>query len=80
MSKKNLTAAANLGAPSYKVLVESGYKIVVKDNVWIAENNKWILRADGPIQLLGLASLVEKKDENWRVTDKEIDEFLEIIR
>ncbi|WP_299189353.1 hypothetical protein [uncultured Aquimarina sp.] len=80
MNKKRLSVAANLGPPSYKILLELGYQVTVEEKTWIAESNEWILRAEGPIELLGLASIVEKKGENWKVTDKEILEFIEKIK
>lgn len=78
VNKKSLSVAGNLEVPSYKTLRESGYRITKKDGVWTAENDFWILNAESQIELLGLASLVEKKGDNWRVTDDEIDEFLKL--
>ncbi|AXT54648.1 hypothetical protein D1815_02350 [Aquimarina sp. AD1] len=79
MNKKRLSVAANLGAPSYKMLLELGYEITIEGKTWIAESDDWILRSEGPIELLGLANIVEKKGENWKVTDSEIAEFLKKI-
>ncbi|MCF7559469.1 hypothetical protein L3X39_02380 [Sabulilitoribacter multivorans] len=80
INKKSLSVAGNLEVPSYKILKELGYNIIKQDEIWVAENDYWTLQAKSQIELLGLANLIEKKGDNWRVTDNEIEEFLKLSK
>ncbi|WP_394747650.1 hypothetical protein [Spongiimicrobium salis] len=76
VNKKNLSTSGNIVVPSYKTLVEEGSRVTLQEGIWIAESDTWILKAEGPLEFLGLANLIKKKGEHWKATDNEIDGFL----
>jgi len=80
MDEIRLSAAGNTMAPCYYALRELGY--TVKNNrsgeteTWYAEKEGQKLAAMDPCMLLGLAKLIEMRGRQWRVSDEQIDEFL----
>nr|CAP48447.1 putative integron gene cassette protein [uncultured bacterium] len=76
-----IPAAGNTMAPCWVVLEELGYTVTttyLNDNeIWVAEKEDMNLQADDPCTLLGLAKLVEIRGKNWRVSDSQIDDFVQ---
>ena len=73
--------ASNVMTPTYLALQARGYTVRCRrspdgDEFWTAENDTTVLRADGPVALLGLAALVETRGPEWTADDAEIDAFL----
>jgi hypothetical protein len=80
--KEYISAAGNTEVPAYLVLKAKGYQITVtsikgsQEQTWSAENDRVCLRAEGPIELLGMVSMYEKRGSSWRASDEEIDDFV----
>ena len=76
-----LSAAGNTEVPAYLVLKEMGFKISVieiesSEQLWTAQKQGLELNGASPLELLGLAQLVQCRGTNWRANDKEIDDFV----
>jgi hypothetical protein len=75
-----ITAAGNTMAPCWVTLEAMGYSVSNKvegnEETWYAVKEGIRLTATEPCQLLGLAGLIEARGENWRVSDDQIDSFL----
>jgi hypothetical protein len=75
-----LAAAANVEVPAILLLEQRGYAVTVtrSDDAeqWIAARGEVELSGEGPLQLLGLASLAEARGASWRVTDEQIQDTL----
>ncbi len=81
MPKKALAAAANVEVPAYLALRRRGYTVRVEGGGtgkerWLAESDTHRLLGDGPLQLLGLAALLETLGDDWQASDAAIDDFL----
>jgi len=80
--KEKISAAGNTEVPAYLVLKAKGYQITVTsikgshEQTWSAENDNVCLSAEGPIELLGMVSMYEKRGADWRASDEEIDDFV----
>jgi len=76
--KFKLSVAGNVEAPSYKLIQDMGYEIVkIKEN-WIASDHNSEFCADNPLELLGLVTLYRSKGDDWKVSDKTIEEFINL--
>ena len=75
-----LSAASNLLAPAYYLLVEQGFSVRYESaqSWWIAEKDDIRLLAYDPIELCGLAFIQEKKGEEWAASDEAIEAFLKL--
>jgi hypothetical protein len=72
-----LCTAGNVEVPAYLVLRQKDYAVTACGNEgWYAEKDGLRFLADSLIALLGLVSMYEVRDANWRATDQEIDDFL----
>lgn len=47
-----------------------------ESEIWVAENDSALLRADSPTELLGLVSMYEHRGKDWIASDSDIDTFL----
>lgn len=78
--KTHISAAGNTEVPSYLVLTNKGYSVSKLEQknteIWIAENDSVKIKAESPIELLGLVSMVEYRGKDWKASDAEIDTFL----
>jgi len=80
--KETIASAGNTDTPAYLVLMEKGYKITVtpiegsREETWTAESDNVCLMANGPVELLGLASMYEQRGSAWKASDEEIDDFV----
>jgi len=75
-------ALANTLAPAHAELRKLGFSVTRQPalgslrSILRAERPGLVLEADDTLQLLGLATLVERRGEKWRPTDCEVDAFL----
>lgn len=78
--KFRIASAFNTFAPALAVLHEHGYTVSPVEGlpgVLRAENGRFILSAEDPLQLLGLAALAQARGElSFSPTDKEIEDLL----
>ena len=75
-----LAAAGNVEAPANLVLVAKGYCVVRRDGEseeWRADKEGVQLVGGSPLELLGLACLLDVRGAAWRASDAEIAAFLE---
>ena len=75
----HLAAAGNTEIPAYLALKKEGFEIIQQagdPEMWLAENGEVKFSAESPLQLLGLWALWAKRGEDWRASDREIDDFL----
>jgi len=79
-----IAAAANMLAPAHSELLKLGFSVT---QVAASERGPSILRAtkaslvlegEDTLQLLGLATLAEKRGANWEPTDSEVNAFLRL--
>ena len=80
MSKpEHLKAAGNVEIPCLLALRSQGFsvsrKVLGESEEWTAERPDLVLTADDPLGLLGRASLRERRGQDWRASDEEIDAF-----
>ena len=80
MKQETIAAAGNVEAPSVAVLEKLGFIITCEPtgsgNEWVALRSDLRLRAESPLQLLGLYSMREHRGADWAPTDAEIDSML----
>lgn len=81
MSKFRIAAAGNTEIPAYLALLEKGYivrweRLPEERAFWFAGKDDYELVAAGPLELLGIAAMVETRGPDWRATDEEIGEFM----
>ena len=81
----NLAAAGNVLAPALAVLRKLGFKVTLlvqgnqsAEQVFQAEKPGLRLRAEDPLLLLGLAKLVETRGADWKPTEEEVEDFLQL--
>ena len=78
-----IAAAGNTETPAYLALLARGLDIsksatnAGSDEQWTATDGQRYFIGSGPLELLGLVALVDARGEDWRASDREIDEFLE---
>jgi hypothetical protein len=72
----HLAAAANTMAPALAVLCRKGYVVTRQGYTYRADSGARSLLADDPLQLLGLAALLDERGESWQSTDEEIDALI----
>jgi len=70
-------AAAAVEVPAILLLEERGYALTVTESedldAWVATRGDLELVANGPLELLALASLAEERGGSWMVTEDEIE-------
>ena len=75
--KFRLADAGNVLPPIYYLLVENGFEVSLSGERWTAENSEVILSSEDLVALTGMVYLYQNKGENWRVTDDQIDSFVQ---
>ena len=74
----HITAAGNVEVPAYLTLIEKGYEVQWDGGeYWTARKGENVFGGDGPIEVLGIVCMYENRGEDWKASDKAIDEFLE---
>ncbi|MDU0372512.1 hypothetical protein ACFPAF_19080 [Hymenobacter endophyticus] len=75
-----LSAASNVLAPAFYVLQEKGYQVYFdkKQDWWVAMKGDVQLIGYSTIELCGLAYIHEAKGEEWRVSDEQIDAYMQL--
>ena len=75
-----LAIAGNVVVPAVLLLEERGFAVVRQDDasgeVWSAKRGSTELSAQDPVQLLGLAAIVDGRGENWSATDLQIHDVM----
>ena len=72
-----LSAAGNTEPSAFYLLIDMGFHISKAGDIWTAENDECRFKANSPLELLGLVSLHHQKGEGWRVSDEQIESFLQ---
>ncbi len=79
-----LVVAGNVFAPAFAVLRSRGYHVEARAEAggdqWLARRGDEELVADDPLQLLGLACMLEKRGRGWSATDDEVNAYLAQLR
>jgi len=78
--KPTICAAANTLVPVLLVLRAKGFhvyrsKVVGHEEEWVAETSEVKFIAEDVVTLLGLQTMHENRQANWKATDAEIDAF-----
>lgn len=76
--KIKVGAAGNVDPASYKLVQEMGYDIFKENENWIASDYNSEFIANSPLELLGLITLYRTKGGSWKVSDKVIEEFINL--
>ncbi len=76
-SRYKLSSTGNTEPPAFFQLLEMGFELSKFQDFYIAQNPDVEFVANSPLELLGLVALYNAKGENWRVSDEQIDQFLE---
>ncbi|RZI59647.1 MAG: hypothetical protein EOP37_10745 [Rubrivivax sp.] len=74
----HLVAAANTSAPALATLHRKGYTVSRVGDEYRAERADRCLSADDPLQLLGLAAILDERGKDWQPSDDEIQALLEL--
>ena len=80
----HIAAEANTLAPAYSELLKLGFSVTqipgrqTASFILRAERPGLVLEAEDTLQLLGLATLAERRHANWKPTDSEVDAFLRL--
>lgn len=66
---------------AYLALLEKGYSVrrgtgIGDSALWLAVKGDNEFIGDGLLELLGIVCMCETRGENWKATDKQIEEFL----
>jgi hypothetical protein len=81
MKQETIAGAGNVEAPSVAVLEKLGFVVTCErsggDVEWVALRSDLQLRAESPLQLLGLYSMREHRGADWAPTDREVGSMLE---
>lgn len=72
----HLVAAANTMAPALAILCRRGYVVTREGNAYRADSGAHCLRGDDPVQLLGLATLLDERGASWHPTDEEVEALI----
>ncbi|MBD2716536.1 hypothetical protein KBK19_15950 [Microvirga sp. STR05] len=75
-----LAAAGNVLAPAYHVLQEKGYQVSFdkEHDWWVARKAGIQLIGYSTLELCGLAYMHEAKGQEWRVTDEQIEAYMQL--
>ncbi|WP_457351578.1 hypothetical protein [Roseateles sp. P5_D6] len=73
-----LAAASNTLAPALAVLVRKGYVVSREGDGYRADSSTRQLQADDPLQLLGLAAMLDERGASWQPTDEEVEAILQL--
>jgi len=73
-----LAAAGNTLAPALAALRRKGYVVSREGDGYRADSSTWQLLADDPLQLLGLAAMLDERGASWQPTDEEVEDFLQL--
>ncbi|AFY38599.1 hypothetical protein Lepto7376_2312 [[Leptolyngbya] sp. PCC 7376] len=81
MKPMRIAYTGNTEVPAYLSLVSLGFEISVKDTenqtqIWKATNGKLEVVGEAPLELLALIKLIECRGEDWKASDREINEFI----
>ncbi|AII53140.1 hypothetical protein N008_14300 [Hymenobacter sp. APR13] len=76
----SLSAAANVLAPAYYLLLERGYAVFheKESDLWVAQKDGLRLLGYSTIELCGLAYIHEMKGNDWTVADAAIEDYLKL--
>jgi len=79
-----ISSSENIDAPAYFCLVEEGYELTVVDSVCgrsiaIAKKGDIELVGNSMLELLGLAALIGRRENRWKATDAQIEEYKKIF-
>lgn len=75
-----LSAAANVLAPAYYLLLEKGYTVQYDPTSewWTAEKAGVRLGAYDPLQLCGVAYVYEARGNDWPISDEAIEAYMKL--
>lgn len=78
---ENITAAGNTEIPAYLSLLCEGCQVERKlldnnEELWIAEQGGLRLSGTSLLEVLGLYYMREKRGNNWKAHDSEIEDFM----
>jgi hypothetical protein len=80
MKREFIAGAGNVEAPSMAVLEKLGFVVTCEVSggavKWVALRSDLQLRAESPLQLLGLYSMREHRGADWKPTDGEVESML----
>lgn len=75
-----ISAAANTLVPAWLAIQQKGYDVTMVSesdkDLCIAQKNGLEFVAGDTVLLLWLITMYEVRGENWKATDREIDEFM----
>jgi hypothetical protein len=74
-----MMSAGNVMAPAYLTLIELGYVVTKKGDLWRAKNGNIIVNGYSPIELLGLIEIRKIRGKDWFASDNEIVDFLNLF-
>jgi len=81
-----ISSAGNTDVPAILVLESFGFvvtsEIVVSTSemLWTARSDEHELTANSPLELLGLARLIDVRGEDWLASDEEIEHYLSLLQ
>lgn len=78
MTQESIVGAGNVEAPSVAVLEKLGFVVTYEaaGDAWVASRSDLRLRAQSPLQLLGLYSMRQHRGADWTPTDSEVESML----
>lgn len=76
-----LVAAGNTVVPTILLIRQLGYSLTIdkQKGLFRAGNGGNSFEAEDPLMVLGLIKLIEMKGDNWKASDKEIEDILKEI-
>ena len=83
MDKLFISSEANTLAPARAELLKLGFSVTRVPSsqgisgMYRGERSQVVLQGDDVLQLLALATLVERRGANWQPTDAEVTAFVE---
>ena len=78
----HMTVAANTLAPALSMLHEKGFSVtMVEEGACLLQATKGatVLHGDDPLELLGLAAILETRGACWQPTAAEVDALLALM-
>lgn len=77
----HITATGNTEVPAYLILEELGYEVERRylnsdSEIWIARQGEEEFSAGSAIEVLGLCLMRQKRGEDWKANDEQINTYL----
>jgi hypothetical protein len=80
MKQESIAGAGSVEAPCVAVLEKLGFVVACEVAggavEWVASRSDLHLRAESPLQLLGLYSMRQHRGAHWTPTDSEVESML----